>query len=741
MAWLPMYTYLLAASILLAPTLAAVCPDSCVCSTTRDGLHRVTCSNLQELYKYTLRQKHHNINILDLSHNNITKITHELDRLTEVVTLDLSTNGLTELNKFLHNTKKLVHLNLAHNRLRKVSLSYLPVSVSSLDLTGNLLTDIPSDLSHLPSLEHLELEGNPIDCSCDNIVNRNRLLVANVYIDDVKCFTPAHLKGRSWLELKTKDICKVSQSKSDFLDMMMGDEPINAVQIGEESNALKSMPLVASSDLEEGKVVHGADLGEDDDNLQFMKVGNKLTPNEVEGSGEGESENVRNKAGNSNGDDSNLNSNSDLFEGSGEGSGFSGFLNTDFKDDIETTTLISEVSSNDTVHKLLHSEELLSAHNVHVSDDSIDGSGEGSGFFPFEYDDHTQSIIESTTAVIEELNPEPVHRVFKDEDETNSTEFEFPVPEPPTVYKGGPDWHSKPDPEVVTVASAPAEVTRDTTVSEQIRVTQASEVLGQAPPSEENVVTHKTGTYVCIALIIVLLVGLIGFAITKGQMRKRRDRRLLRQQKRDVEKASKEMVDMNKSLLGKPASVGNSTDRKVNGKYELVPTHESHQKKAENGDVANGKTHEEDRTDSPRDTNQNKNSSIDNNLAHQNHVPQQETSFDSEPGVVGSRKDTNSLSSEDIFVPINDDENPRNSNLDLGVSQPLINGDPIADSDYLLPSREYVPVYSPDMGRVRIKMTETPKPKTPVLVTRSRSNAGDIIITPTLDGNASKSTT
>lgn len=62
-------------------------------------------------------------------------------------------------------------------------------------------------------------------------------------------------------------------------------------------------------------------------------------------------------------------------------------------------------------------------------------------------------------------------------------------------------------------------------------------------------------------------------------MRKRRDRRLLRQQKRDVEKASKEMVDMNKSLLGKPAPLEAPVERKVNGKYELVPTHESHQKK------------------------------------------------------------------------------------------------------------------------------------------------------------------
>lgn len=37
----------------------------------------------------------------------------------------------------------------------------------------------------------------------------------------------------------------------------------------------------------------------------------------------------------------------------------------------------------------------------------------------------------------------------------------------------------------------------------------------------------------------------------------------------------------------------------------------------------------------------------------------------------------------------------------------------------------YLQVYSHDTGRVKIKLTETARPKTPILVTRSRSNAGD----------------
>ncbi|CAH0592286.1 unnamed protein product [Chrysodeixis includens] len=695
MTWLRVSACFLAFSVLAAPTLASVCPDGCVCSTTRDGLHRATCSSITELYKFTLRQKHHNINILDLSHNNITKLNHELDRLTEVVTLDLSTNGIQTLNKFLHNAKKLVHLNLANNRIQKLSLVHLPSSVSSLDITNNLLKDVPSDLGHLVGLEHLEMEGNPLDCSCENILARDRLLLANVYIDTVKCASPKKFHGRSWLELKTKDVCKVPKTENNFMDMMMGDQPIDAVQIGEDTTALKSMPMVAKSDLEDGNVIQGKDFVEDDDHLQFLKVGHNSSPSpygQIEGSGDG---------------------------------------------DAEHTTMIIFMDTNQgrKFNQDLVEDEVIPADNEQTTEDPIEGSGEGSGFFGFPIlSGHIEETTTTTTTVFENLNPERVHKIFPEENETNT---EYPLPEKITLYPDFVNW-SNSETETTTVKVMTSPTPRDTTVSEQMRVTQASEVHGKILAEDENQAPHKTGTYVCIAIIVILLVGLIGFAIIKGQMRKRRDRRLLRQQKRDVEKASKEMVDMNKSLLGKPALEA-PVDKKVNGKYELVPTHESPQKKSDNGDVGNGINHGNGlRTDSPRDTNQNKSSSRDNNLA-EDKLPQHETSFDSEPTSPDSRKDTNSLSSEDIFVPINDDDGHKlNGTGGSDISQPLINGDQNTDSDFLSPSREYVPVYSPDMGRVRIKMTETPKPKTPVLVTRSRSNAGDIIITPT---DALKSTT
>jgi len=61
----------------------------------------------------------------------------------------------------------------------------------------------------------------------------------------------------------------------------------------------------------------------------------------------------------------------------------------------------------------------------------------------------------------------------------------------------------------------------------------------------------------------------------------------------------------------------------------------------------------------------------------------------------------------------------------------------LSDDEVFLPEeaapKRYSPVYSPETGRVKIKLMETPKPKTPMLVTRSRSNAGAYITTPNLN--------
>ncbi|CAG5059679.1 unnamed protein product [Parnassius apollo] len=164
--------------------------------------------------------------------------------------------------------------------------------------------------------------------------------------------------GRSWLELKTKDVCKSTKIENNCFDMMVGDQPIDAIKFGEETTVLKSMPLVATNDLEDGKVIKGIDIIEDDDSEQFMKVAHIITS-----------------------------SPSSYIEGSGE----------------NQSTTMSDIIKAFQDHKvyanLLATDEIISANDLNTTDDPIEGSGEGSGFIIPEYEDNTEHLIKTTTPI------------------------------------------------------------------------------------------------------------------------------------------------------------------------------------------------------------------------------------------------------------------------------------------------------------------------------------------------------
>lgn len=667
-----------------------------------------------------------------MSHNNITKLAHELDQLTEVVTLDLSTNGITSLNKFLKNCKKLVHLSLSHNRIDKFLASSVPESVSSIDLSFNLLTDVPGDLNYFTNLEHLQMEGNPLQCSCKNLKSRDYLLKKSILIDPVDCASPPKYKGTSWLHVKTKEVCKVRDEAEDILDIMMGDQPIDPEAVGEEASKLKTS-VTTKSVLEEGSVWEASSHNKNNDDDQAFLGVTVTTPSSTtpllndEGSGDySEFEHLSDNQKSMMEKDEmmmvNVVTTEDPEEGSGDlGSGFGILFNNEH----------IPIDTNDTA--VTEDPFLQSKEEAYDYD-------EGSGAIP--------DIDESPTSTTQSFIIGPFNPFFiagsDDVSRHMTTEEPVILPERPSVFQGKLDWDS----DTSSTAAPLPEVEPSTPVVEVVLKKTAPDVgksipmmmSTESPHIADAVITNgddlnigkvqnepkktSVGTYVCIIILICLLVGLIGFAVVKGQIRKRRDRRLLRQQKRDVEKASKEMVDMNKSLLGKPAPVEIvPSDGKANGKYQLVPTHETPMKKSENGTTEA----------QPRANDYNQNSDVPVKEKTNSSTPKidKSPSIEITPSASPTyNKDADSLSSEDIFIPQAEESPKLNGLNEPEKPEPITNGNQNLGPGYLSPSREYVPVYSPDMGRVRIKMTETPKPKTPTLVTRSRSNAGEIIITP-----------
>lgn len=227
-------------------------------------------------------------------------------------------------------------------------------------------------------------------------------------------------------------------------------------------------------------------------------------------------------------------------------------------------------------------------------------------------------------------------------------------------------------------------------------------------------VEDNTSTYILLAVIGILLVSLIVFVAMKNRQEKRNNRRGY-----DVEKEGRnggtELQDMDKRLLGKPI------EKNGNGKHENSPLINNHEPR-EGGFKPYQPpaiTVDEPIQDLPQKDKEKSQQSLiipnGNGSAFEPIEPVHTTN-----GTVPKSPD----SDEEVFHPATDDPE-------------AIKVSPVAPKRYtpiytpVSPkSSRYSPVYSPDTGRVKIKLTETPKPKTPMVVTRSRSRAGDYVNTP-----------
>ena len=94
----------------------------------------------------------------------------------QVEALDLSWNRFTLLSnescQALKHLSSLHRINLNDNHLQAFDFNCLPNNVNTLDLLNNDLTTIDfNTLSKLPSLEHVILYDNPINCTCSFFVD------------------------------------------------------------------------------------------------------------------------------------------------------------------------------------------------------------------------------------------------------------------------------------------------------------------------------------------------------------------------------------------------------------------------------------------------------------------------------------------------------------------------------------------------------------------------------------------
>lgn len=228
-----------------------------------------------------------------------------------------------------------------------------------------------------------------------------------------------------------------------------------------------------------------------------------------------------------------------------------------------------------------------------------------------------------------------------------------------------------------------------------------------APQATEANTETSDSTYVLLVILGLLLVGLIAFVVIRNKTANAR-------RAADAENANgKEMLVMSKERLGKPINGNNGN----NNGGEIIPLIGERDK----WNPSKASEHQITRPD--LDELQKAQEPLLKKIEEPIHTEPETTKF------TNQSRPTSVASNHTPF------ENNNNSELSPKTESPdiHINIDPAPESTYApispKPAR-YSPVYSPETGRVKIKLTETPKPRTPMLVNRTRSNAGDLITTP-----------
>uniref|UniRef100_A0A3B4TT46 LRRCT domain-containing protein n=1 Tax=Seriola dumerili TaxID=41447 RepID=A0A3B4TT46_SERDU len=158
-----------------------------------------------------------NIETLDLSNCNISSVDASSKEASTLQKVYLGHNRLMELpREFLAGQPSLREVDLSGNLLQELPEGFLQDSdnLQKLYLQGNRLRFLPGSVLQKPSLQRLEVEGNPWDCSCllleavEEGRRANRTAKLQDLLGNLTCFSPSHLAGRTVWSVRLSDVCR-----------------------------------------------------------------------------------------------------------------------------------------------------------------------------------------------------------------------------------------------------------------------------------------------------------------------------------------------------------------------------------------------------------------------------------------------------------------------------------------------------------------------------------------------------
>ena len=123
------------------------------------------------------------VDTLNLSNNNLTKLSDNIGNLTNLTYFYLETNQLTYLPDSIGNLRKLTYFSLQENNITSLPNSICDlINLTYFDLNNNNLTELPNNIGNLINLSVITLEYNNLTVlpeSIGNIDNLNGIMLSH----------------------------------------------------------------------------------------------------------------------------------------------------------------------------------------------------------------------------------------------------------------------------------------------------------------------------------------------------------------------------------------------------------------------------------------------------------------------------------------------------------------------------------------------------------------------------------
>lgn len=149
------------------------------------------------------------LEILDLSGNALSSLPERLPELHKLKILFCSDNHFIELPRVLGQCKALSMVGFRNNNIRHVSPEALPPLLRWLILTGNQLTELPSELGHRPHLQKLMVAGNRLQTLPEELGNCKNLELIRIAANRFETLPKIlfQLPRLSWLSYSGNPFC------------------------------------------------------------------------------------------------------------------------------------------------------------------------------------------------------------------------------------------------------------------------------------------------------------------------------------------------------------------------------------------------------------------------------------------------------------------------------------------------------------------------------------------------------